>query len=198
MTLREMIRMIVVLTCVAVVCAGSLAAVRLATREQIDYQQIKFIKEPALKKLLADYENDPVADRIQVPTGKDARGRPVHTTLFPAKKGGKVITVVLEASGPGYKGPIGVMVAIDPKNDRLQGIAVTTHSETPGIGSKIIDEPSFGAQFADKSLNADFQLASAGGEIQAISGATISSGGVSQAVARAVGIYQAVKPELKF
>ncbi len=198
MTLRELIRMIVVLTCVTVVCAGSLAAVRLVTREQIDYQQIKFIKEPALKKILTDYENDPVADRIQIETGKDARGRPVYATLFPAKKGGAVVTVVLEASAPGYGGPIGVMVAIDPKNDRLRGIAVTTQSETPGLGTKIIDDPSFGAQFAGKPLSANFQLASAGGDIQAISGATVSSNGVSQAVIRAVGLYQSVKPELKF
>jgi electron transport complex protein RnfG len=188
--------MVVVLTIVTSVCAGGLAAVKLATREQIDYQQIKFIKEPALKKILADYDNDPISDRLQVVTGKDARGRDVKTTFFLAKKGGTVKSLAFEASGPGYGGPVGVMIAIDPQQDEVQAVAVTTQSETPGLGTKIVDDPAFPAQFANKPVSANFNLAAAGGQIQAISGATVSSNGVSAAVTRGVELYQNVKSQL--
>lgn len=196
MSLRELIQMVVVLTIVTSACAGGLAAVKLATREQIDYQQIKFIKEPALKKILTDYDNDPISDRLQIVTGKDARGRDVKTTFFLAKKDGSVKSLAFEASGPGYGGPVGVMIAIDPKDDVVQAIAVTTQSETPGLGTKIAEDPAFPSQFADKPVSANFSLASAGGQIQAISGATVSSNGVSTAVSRGVELYQNVKSQL--
>ncbi|HDQ40521.1 MAG TPA: RnfABCDGE type electron transport complex subunit G [Desulfonatronum sp.] len=196
MSLREIIQMVLVLTIVAAVCAGGLAAVKMVTMEQIEYQQIKFIKEPALKKILTDYDNDPISDRIQLVTGKDARGRDVSTTFFLAKKGSQLVSLAFESTGSGYGGPIGVMIAIAPEDDVVQGIAVTTQSETPGLGTKIIDDPSFSAQFADKPLSANFSLSAAGGQIQAITGATVSSTGVSNAVNRGIELYQAVKPEL--
>jgi Na+-translocating ferredoxin:NAD+ oxidoreductase subunit G len=194
--LRELIRMVLVLTIVTSVCAGGLAAVKMATREQIEYQQIKFIKEPALKKILTDFDNDPISDRIQIVTGRDARGRELSTTFFLAKKGGAVTSLAFEASGPGYGGPIGVMIALDPKAGVVQAVAVTTQSETPGLGTKIIDDPHFPAQFQNKPLGSDFNLASAGGEIQAISGATVSSAGVSTAVSRGVELFEKVRPQL--
>jgi Na+-translocating ferredoxin:NAD+ oxidoreductase subunit G len=195
-SLREIIQMVLVLTIVASICAGGLAAVKLATKDQIEYQQIKFIKEPALKKILTDFDNDPISDRIQIVTGKDARGRDVVTTFFLAKKGGELTSLAFESSGSGYGGPIGVMIAIAPGDDLVQGIAVTTQSETPGLGTKIIDDPSFPAQFADKPVNANFSLTSAGGQIQALTGATVSSTGVSNAVSRGVALYLEFKSEL--
>lgn len=196
MSLREIIQMVLVLTIVTSVCAGGLAAVKMVTAERIEYQQIKFIKEPALKKILTDFDNDPISDRVQIVTGKDSRGREVKTTFFLAKKGGDVISLAFEASGPGYGGPIAVMIAIDPKGDLVQAVAVTTQSETPGLGTKIMDDPNFPAQFAKKPVSANFNLASAGGVIGAISGATVSSNGVSTAVSRGVELYQNVKSQL--
>ena len=196
MSLRELIQMVVVLTIVTAVCAGGLAAVRMVTAEKIEYQQIKFIKEPALKKILTEFDNDPISDRIQIVTGRDARGREVKTTFFLAKKGGDTTSLAFEASGPGYAGPIGVMIAIDPKGDRVQAVAVTTQSETPGLGTKIVEDPAFSAQFSNKPVSANFNLASRGGLIGAISGATVSSDGVSTAVSRGVELYQQVKSQL--
>ncbi len=196
MSLRDIIQMVLVLTIVTAVCAGGLAAVKMVTAERIEYQQIKFIKEPALKKILPDFDNDPISDRIQIVTGKDSRGRDVKTTFFLAKKGGNVTSLAFESSGPGYGGPIGVMIAVDPQADLVQAVAVTTQSETPGLGSRIVDDPNFPAQFAKKPVSSNFNLASAGGLIGAISGATVSSDGVSTAVSRGIELYQKVKSQL--
>ncbi|MBU4420555.1 MAG: FMN-binding protein, partial [Proteobacteria bacterium] len=93
MTVRDIINMIVVLTVVSLVCGGGLAMVKMATAEQVEYQKIKNVKEPALKKILSDYDNDPVSDRKTIITGKDSKGKDIKTTIFYAKKGGKLIAV---------------------------------------------------------------------------------------------------------
>ncbi|MEW6327973.1 MAG: FMN-binding protein [Thermodesulfobacteriota bacterium] len=193
MQVREIIKMIVVLTLVAAVCGGGLSLVKLATAEQIVYQQIKFIKEPALKKVLTGYDNDPVTDRKEIVTGKDKKGKDVKTTFFFAKKAGKVIDVAFETSGTGFHGEIGVMMAVNPETEKLDGIAITSQSETPGVGTRVADDPSFCAQFKDKPLTANFSL---GGEVQGLSGATLSSTGVSNAVKAGVETYRKYKPQL--
>ena len=53
------------------------------------------------------------------------------------------------------------------EDDLVQAVAVTTQSETPGLGSKIVDDPDFSAQFAKKPVSTNFSLAAAGGQVQA-------------------------------
>ena len=43
-------------------------------------------------------------------------------------------TVAFESSGGGFGGDIGVIVAVNVETDEIVGIAVTTHTETPGVG----------------------------------------------------------------
>ncbi|MFN2268685.1 MAG: FMN-binding protein, partial [Desulfonatronovibrio sp.] len=92
---------------------------------------------------------------------------------------------------------VGVMLAIDPVEDSLQGAAVTTHSETPGLGTRVIEVDSFGRQFEDKPLSTDFRLSSDGGTVQGISGATVSSSAMANAVHRGVALYNEFKDKLE-
>lgn len=192
MSPREIVKMVIVLTLVAAVCGGGLALVRISTAEQIAYQKIKFIKEPALKKILTGYDNDPVSDRKEVVTGKDKKGKDVVTAFFLAKKGGQVIAIAFETSATGFHGDVGVMMAVNPAG-KLDGVAVTTQTETPGVGTRIIEDPSFCAQFAGKPLTADFSL---GAEIQGLTGATYSSAAVSNGVKAGVELYNRYKSQL--
>ncbi len=196
MTFRDILNMIVVLTIVSGVCGGGLAVVKMATAEQIEYQQIKNIKEPALKKILSGYDNDPVSDRKKLVVGTDKKGKPIETTVFYAKKGGKVIAVALEAYGGGFEGDIGIMMAIKIPEEVLDGIAATTHSETPSVGGVALNSPNFLAQFKDKSIDTNFGMSSEGGLINAYSGATISSAGASKAVKSGMEIYKKFKSEI--
>ncbi|MDQ7837324.1 MAG: RnfABCDGE type electron transport complex subunit G [Thermodesulfobacteriota bacterium] len=196
MQLREIIKMIVVLTLMAAVCGGGLSLVKMATAEQITYQKIKNIKEPALKKVLTGYDNDPVTDRKDIVTGKDKKGKDIITTFFFAKSGGKVISVAFETSAGGFHGDVGVMVAVNPATDKLDGCAITTQTETPGVGTRVADDPSFCAQFKDKSVSENFGLTSAGGVVQGLSGATVSSTGVSNAMKAGIEVYKKYKSQL--
>jgi len=83
------------------------------------------------------------------------------------------------ASGSGYSGDIDILVGMD--NDFvIKDISVLSQIETPGLGSRIT-ESSFTDQF--KGLSAtDIALKADGGKIDAVTGATISSRAVVNAV----------------
>ena len=196
MTFRDIINMVVVLTIATSVCGAGLALVKMATAEQIEYQKIKNIKEPALKKILSGYDNDPVSDRKTIVTGKDSKGRDIKTTIFYAKKGGKLIAVALEAYGSGYEGAIGVVMSIKQPDEVLGAISATTHTETPSVGGVAMGDPDFLSQFEGQPADANFGLSSAGGIVNTVSGATMSTTGVSKAVKNGMEIYKKHKSEI--
>lgn len=83
------------------------------------------------------------------------------------------------ASGSGYSGDIDIMVGLD-SGFGIKGISILSQTETPGLGS-MITENSFTDQF--KGLPAsDIVLKVDGGKIDAVTGATISSRAVVNAI----------------
>ncbi|MCB2226617.1 MAG: RnfABCDGE type electron transport complex subunit G [Desulfarculaceae bacterium] len=178
--MRDIIKMLVVLTLICAVSGFMLALVHDVTREPIEYSRLKFIKEPAVKSVLTGYQNDPIKDRVSIDLGKDKKGKPVKLIVFPAKKDGKTYAVAFESSAQGYHGPIGVMVGVDLASKKLTGISIVEHTETPGLGARII-EPNFTDSFKGKALDKELGV----GDINALSGATLSTKGVVAAVNQA-------------
>ena len=80
--------------------------------------------------------------------------------------------------------------------DAIIGIGVTTHSETPGLGSRAKDDPKFTVQFKGLSMTAPIKVTNDGGKVNALSGATITSRAVCAAATEAGQIYQKFKPQL--
>lgn len=195
MSAKDILQMVIVLTLVCGIWGGALSVVKKVTEPQIEYQRIKNIKAPALKQALSvDYDNDPVKDRIKLVIGKDERGKDIVKNIFLAKKEGKLVAVALEAYGAGYAGNVGVMVAINVPSETIGGIAVTTHSETPGVGTKPIHSTEFKDQFKNKPITTNFAPGS--GTIDAVSGATLTSKGIMTAVQNAVDIYKKIKDKI--
>jgi electron transport complex protein RnfG len=83
------------------------------------------------------------------------------------------------ASGSGYGGNIDILVGLD-NSFGIKGVSILSQTETPGVGSKIT-ESSFTDQFKGLSVS-DIALKSEGGRIDAITGATISSRAVVNAI----------------
>jgi electron transport complex protein RnfG len=83
------------------------------------------------------------------------------------------------ASGSGYGGNIDIMVGLD-SGFGIKGVSILSQTETPGVGNKIT-ESSFTDQFKGLSAS-DIALKSEGGKIDAITGATISSRAVVDAI----------------
>ena len=98
------------------------------------------------------------------------------TNLYLAKKGDQVMGAVVQANGPTYdKAEMLIGVTL---NRSITGIQFLSLSDTPGFGQKAA-EPEFSNQFAGKSIDDAF---SAGDDVTAISGATITTKGVSQLI----------------
>ncbi|MCK4985128.1 MAG: FMN-binding protein, partial [Desulfobacterales bacterium] len=111
---------------------------------------------------------------------------------------GEPRAVAFETFGKGgYGGEVGLMVGIDVKEDKLVGVGVTTHAETPGMGARAQTDPSFVAQFEDLSLEDPFKVTQDGGSINALSGATLTSRAVSSAATEASTIYKKLKPQIE-
>jgi electron transport complex protein RnfG len=189
--MREMIKMILVITILASVSGGLLASVKQGTAEQIQNQELKFVKGPTVMELLAGATNDPISDRFTL----DDDGNEVGFFVGKQPDGRKV--VVFETSGNGYGGSIGVMVAVDIANGKIYGVGVTTHSETPGLGARAKTDPKFARQFVGKDMVQTFKVKADGGDVDALAGATITSQGVSMAVTRAGEIYNRLRSQIQ-
>jgi electron transport complex protein RnfG len=85
--------------------------------------------------------------------------------------------------GNGYGGEIDILIGIDTDYN-IKKISIVSHTETPGLGTKI-EESFFTDQFAGLGTE-DIELSSDGGEIDAITGATVSSKAVTDAVRTAL------------
>ncbi|MBU0992698.1 MAG: FMN-binding protein [Proteobacteria bacterium] len=188
--MNELVKMVVVLTILSASSGLILASVRDKTLDQIKFQQLVNEKAPAIKKILGDTSNDPLTSKFEISEGK----APIE--FFVGSYGGDPNTVVFETFGTGFDGKIGLMVGVNLENDQIKGIGVTTHSETPGIGSRAKTEPAFAAQFAGMDLNNSFKVKTDGGKVDALSGATYTSRGVCMAATNASEIYKRLKPQL--
>lgn len=189
--MREMINMVVVLTVLSAFSGGLLAAVRTGTKDQIEQQVLKFQKAPAIKQILSDVSNDPLQDRFKITDNGQ------ELTFFVGKYDGAPKAITFETSGKGFGGDIGLMVGVNIESDEIIGVCVTTHSETPGLGSRAKDDPKFVSQFAGMKMDRNFAIKKNGGDIDAMSGATVTSGGVSIAAQKAQEIYTRLKPEIE-
>ena len=188
--MREMIKMVVVLTILSFFSGGVLAYIRNNTQERIENQVLEFVKGPAIRAIFEGAGNNPVADRFTLKDGD------VERTFFVGVFDGEPRGVAFETSGKGYGGDVGLMVGIDVKDNQLMGVSVTTHAETPGMGAKAKSDPSFTAQFKDLALEQPVAVTQDGGSISAISGATITSRAVSSAATDADKIYQKLKTQI--
>jgi len=188
--MREMLKMVIVLLILSSLSGGLLAAIKNGTKDRIEYQQLKFVKGPAILNILEGAENDPIVDRFKLMDGD------VERSFFVGVYDGSASRVAFESQGRGYGGDIGLVVGADVKTDTIIGVGVTTHSETPGVGSKAKSDPSFSAQFEGRAVTDTYQVKPDGGQIDAISGATITSRGVSAGVTSAGAIYQRLKDQI--
>jgi electron transport complex protein RnfG len=102
---------------------------------------------------------------------------------------GKMIGHVIKADGQGYADKIELLVGLDAQGKRITGLFVLAQKETPGLGAKILED-AWRGQFKEKSTEKHLSVVKGGGakedQIDAISGATISSKSVTGIVNTAV------------
>jgi electron transport complex protein RnfG len=189
--MREMVKMVIVLVVLSSLSGGLLAALKNTYEERIDNQVLKFVKGPAIQSILKDASNDPVADRFSLTINDTEKN------FFVGVIDGSAKAVAFETFAGGFGGDVGVMVAVDTETDQIIGVSVTTHNETPGIGATVETNSDFKNQFAGRKATGDFKVKNDGGDITAMSGATVTSRAVCSAVKKAGDMYQQVKSQIK-
>ena len=184
--MREIIRMVIVLTIIAAVSGMLLSFVQKSTATPIANNQLKNILGPKLDQLFPERSNDPIAERQVLTLAEDG------LTFYPVKKDGELAALAMEVFSKGYKGEVGILVGIDVAAGRLVGMRVTKHHETPGLGARA-EEAEFYNQFDGLALDKTVEV---GGPIDAISGATITSTAVCSGVTMALKTYQEHQSEI--
>lgn len=106
-------------------------------------------------------------------------------SVFQAETKGSTDGWVIKAAGQGYGDKIELLIGLDANAKTITGLYIIDQKETPGLGNNIV-KPDWRNQFIDKSaehhLTAVKTKASAPYEINAITGATISSRSVCDIV----------------
>lgn len=188
--MNEMVKMVVVITVLACVSGGLIALVEKGTKPRIEMAVYENEVKPTLLKIFDGAENELGADKFKIKEGKR------EITFFTGVFEGEAKAVAFEVYGSGYGGKFGVLVGVDVQTDELIGIGITKHGETPGFGARAKEEPDFANGFKGKTLLNSFALKTQGGEIDGLSGATITSKGTCAALTSASVIYQKLKPEI--
>ena len=180
----SLFNMVFVLTFIAAISAIAVSMVYIKTKPTID-ENSKITETRAIAALFGDdFDNNPLEEKtvIKKKNGKDM-------AIYPLRKNGSVYALAINThSGKGFGGNVYLMVGFY-LDGTMAGYEVLNHQETPGLGSKIA-ENKFMSQFRNLYLSENsLALRSHGGEIDAITSATISSKAVLDAVKRAKKAY---------
>ncbi|MBI3753706.1 MAG: RnfABCDGE type electron transport complex subunit G [Deltaproteobacteria bacterium] len=174
-------KMFLVLTIIGAVSGGILAGVFHVADPLIQANREKELKEAIFVVLpeAKDYkvlEKEVDKEKITVYKGIDAEGKPVGLAFI--------------ADGGGFQGNIRIMVGLNIDYLKLKGIRVLEQNETPGLGNRI-KEPQFEDQFKGLEIKPKveyikYRKPEKPNQIQAITGATISSDAVVKNINNAV------------
>lgn len=168
--MKKILWLVCSLTIIAGVCSALLAYVNVITAGPIKEIKVKQANEAALAVMPAAVET---VEKSSTPAGE----------LFIGKdRSGRVAGFAITGMDPGgYGGDIVLMVGFDIES-KLVSYKALQATETPGLGTKL-SSPEFKGQFSGKSADKPLAVKQDGGEIEAITSATITS----RAVCRALG-----------
>lgn len=191
--MRELLKLSIVLTIICCCAALSLAYVYNLTKDPIAYQQ-QLKKTKAINDVFPEYGDvskfDVSAFTLCVNGNDDSSCR----KYYRIKKNDVLLGTAFEIIASGYGGEINIMVGVGIES-KVTGIKIIRHSETPGLGANIIKEK-FYSQFRGKNINTGWNLKKKGGDIDQVSGATISSAAVMKAVHDGALLYRTHKEEI--
>lgn len=182
-TLRNMVLALLI---VALISATSLGYIYEFTKGPIDKAKMQK-KIAAIKLVVPDFTNNPNEQMYKV--ASDVEGDSLE--FYPAYKNDKLVgTAVKTFTDKGFTKRFYIMVGF--LNDgTINNISVLEHAETPGLGDKMTKgKTNWSEQFNGKNpATFKLQVTKDGGDVDAITAATISSRAFCDAVNRAYNAY---------
>lgn len=181
--------MLLSLTLIAMGASIALGFVYEYTKGPIEVSNLNR-KLEAIRQVVPEFNNNPADEmfRLQSYEGDSLE-------VYPSKKDGRINGYAIKTySDKGYSGTITLMAGFKP-DGTIYNISVLEQKETPGLGTKM-KEPRFKEQFNGKNPSLfGLKVKKDGGEVDAISAATISSRAFCDAVSKAYKTFR--KGELK-
>ena len=190
---KYIIELTVKLFATCLIVAGLLGVVNMVTAPNIAAIN-KAKTEEAMKAVVADADNSSFSDPLEITAEMEAAAASAGgsvTEAYEVQVGGAPAGHALKIVASGSQGNIEMMVGLDAEGV-VTGVSVVKNSETAGIGSKVMEnEPNskgvgvldqfIGKSAADGTLNV-------GSNVDAITGATVSTKGVTAGVNTALAV----------
>ena len=195
---KYIIKLTVTLFATCVIVAGLLGLVNMVTKDKIAAINWENT-QTAMKAVVADPDNTEFSETLENTDAMSAAAKAAGGTLdsvYEVLVGGENAGYAIKVVASGSQGNIEMMVGVDAEGV-VTGVSIVDNTETSGIGSKVMsNEPlSSGVgvldQFQGKSAAADGTL-TVGKNVDAISGATVSSKGVTAGVNAALAVAGAI------
>ena len=176
--------MVMVLLCITFLSAACVGVVKLSTEGPIAAAKEAAVKA-ALQQVLPEFDatekSEHTADELLIIAHK-------------ATKGGEVVGYAIEtATKNGFSGLVRLMVGFDTAG-KILNVNVLEQNETPGLGAKITEDgnPLLASVRGKEASKINLTVKKDGGDVDALTAATISSRAYAEAVARAYAVFKVV------
>ncbi len=175
------------LTIICVAAGAILAGVNMYTTGPIAASKAATL-EAAIKAVTPEFNNKPSEEAYMAAVSEGD-----SLKIYPAKKDGEFVGAAVEGNTQkGFSGEIRVIVGFD-KEGKLLNYSVLQHSETPGLGAKM--QEWFSTDKNKQSVlgrdltNGPLKVTKDGGDVDAITAATITSRAFLDAVNRSYSAF---------
>ena len=172
--------MVLALGAVCLVCSALLGTVYAVTKAPIEASELQKVNA-AIAAVTPAFDNVP-SEAVQAVEGGE---------IYTATNGGETVGYAIKVNAGGFGGPLTLMVGFTP-DGTVYNTSVVSHSETPGLGAKIVDEniaPREQVKGKSPATN-NLSVKKDGGEIDAITASTITSRAFLKGVNAAYEVFQ--------
>ena len=194
------VRLVATLALAGLISGIAIIAIYEATLSTITENKARELREAVFKVL-------PGVTRLQKLVYVDGGLTPTRETIKdeqPIYAGydqqGSFVGYAIPGAGPGFQDTIGLLYGFKPATRQVVGMEILESRETPGLGDKIYKDLAFVANFTQLSIEPEIVVVkkgrkSASNEVDAITGATISSKAVVRIINETNDIWLSRLPE---
>ena len=178
---KKILKLTFILFLICAITAGILGVVNEVTKDRIYMQKNAKTIEAYSVVLASDRYEEVEFDKAAFPT------------VDVVSKADNGVGYVVQSTFSGAQGSITMVVGVD--NDyKCTGISIIEHSETSGLGANAASSAEVGVNFRAQFVGQgeDIALSKAGGSIEALTGATITSNAVTEATATSIAVVKSL------
>ena len=176
--MKKILKLTFILFLICAITAGILGGINELTKDRIAEQnRLKTVKAYSAVLPADDYEEIALTDAQKA----------AYPTVDKVSRASDGSGYVVESTFSGAQGMITLAVGVNNSN-KCTGISVISHSETSGLGANAASSSETGVNWRAQFLGVDQNVAlkKAGGSIDALAGATITSRTVTEATALSI------------